>query len=139
LAFLFGTKAEEIGVQGIGEIASVPSGVECVGRTIQRGSLSQNKMFPRRIVSGRARARKRKILEMEGCDVSLNLAGILDAAGKCALDACLERSGESLSRRAPLRAFCLSIAAVNEPRINQHLSKGREESYRMGAVDWNGV
>ena len=114
-----GAKPEEIGVQRICKIPGSAAWIERVGRSIEERPLGENEVLPGRFVAGRASAREHKILEVKRGQVTLELPRLRTSSGKRPPGARLECVRETVLRRAPPRAFPLTIKALDEPRLNQ--------------------
>ena len=87
--------AEEIRVQGIGELAGSAAGIERVGGAIQKRALGQHEMLPRLVVARRARTRERQIFQVKRGEVALEIARLRRPAGKHTRGARFERLGEA--------------------------------------------
>src|SRR4029453_19632123 len=80
---------EQLAVDAVGQFPGAASGIERVGRAIERRTLFANEVFPRRLVAGRAAAGKREVFEMQLVEVC------------AAFGASLERFSKPLDRHIP--------------------------------------
>ncbi len=94
-------KTVEVCVQRVGKIPRVAGRVDRVGRTIQVRSLFPNEVLPRRFVSHGTRAGQRQILEVQGAETALEIAGARSLAAEGPVSACSQRIGEHVLRQLP--------------------------------------
>lgn len=67
-------EAEQLAVQGIGEIAGAGARLERVGRSIEPGTMIADEALPRVFVPGRARAGECQVFEMQRPEIELDVA-----------------------------------------------------------------
>ena len=103
--------AVEIGVERVGQIARAARRIECVGGAIQVQPLFRDEVFPRRIASGRAAARKRQIPHMQRPQVLLDLCGRRIRLAKRVTNARLQRPREVGLRDGPRPGIRLAMKA----------------------------
>src|SRR5690606_4728474 len=68
-------QAEQIRVERIGELTSATGAIDRLGRAIERGPMLPDEVIPGRLVSGRARAGQRQVVEAQRRDVLLDAGG----------------------------------------------------------------
>src|SRR5262245_59588190 len=101
---------EQLAVDAVRQLSSAASGVERVGRAIERRTLFTNEVFPRPLVARCASAGKREIFEMQRVEIC------------AAFGASLERFSKPLERHPPALGACLQVKALGERGVNRQRS-----------------
>lgn len=92
---------EQLTVQRVGQVARTTRWVESAGGPVEHRAKLAHEVFPRRFVPLGARARKRKVFEMQRTTVSRDLSRRCAGPGERLLDTAVERPREGLERHAP--------------------------------------
>jgi hypothetical protein len=101
---------EQLAVNTIGQLPAAASGVERVGRAIERRALLSDEVFPRLFVAGRASTGQGEVFEMQRVELCT------------AFGTSLERFSKPLERHPPALGACLPVKALDERGVNRQRS-----------------
>src|SRR6185369_9424229 len=101
---------EQFAVNAVGQVAGTASGIERVGRAIERRTLFANEVLPRLLVARGARAGEREIFEVQRFEIC------------AAFGASLERFSKPLERHPPALGACLQVKAPGERGVDRQRS-----------------
>ncbi len=105
-------QAEQLGVQGIGELPRVAAGIDGLGGTIEQRPIVLDEMVPRRLVSASARGRQRQVGEVQRVEIPGRLARVGGPSGECVGDAAVESGAEVAARQSPPGRLRLLVERV---------------------------